>query len=229
LATRLHGHAVHFDSLASVLASADIVLSSTAAPHHVLTRETFRKAFPTGVRRPLFIIDIAIPRDVDPALGDESDVFLYNVDDLWKIVDETVRVREEALPQAEAIILERSLEFRSWYASLEVVPVIRRIREHAELHRKAELDRLLQSLGDLDPGALARVEEFSRRLLNKVLHDPTVQLRRGLEREGRDDLVDAVRFLYGLEGRELPPLDTEPDPESGDPDHSISERRRNDG
>jgi glutamyl-tRNA reductase len=217
LAERLHGHAVHFDALAEALAGADIVLASTAAPHHVLSRETYRRAFPGSRGRPLLIIDIAIPRDVDPTVGDEPDVFLYNVDDLRKIVDEHVKIRSEAIPAADRIIQSHSREFRTWYASLEVVPVIRSMRERAEEHRVLELERLMRGMDHLGEEDRARVDEFSRRLLNKLLHEPTVRLRKGMARGGGgEELVDAVRFLYGLEGREHPPLSRRHPPPGGE-------------
>jgi len=212
LAQQVRGHAVSFDRLAEVLSSADIVLSSTAAPHHLLTREVFRAAFPSGRRRPLLIIDIAIPRDVEPAVGDESEVFLYNVDDLRQIVEEHVELRREAVPAADRIIRVHSREFEEWYAAQEVVPVIRRMRREAEGHRARELERLFQRLDHLDEEDRNRVEEFSRRLLNKMLHDPTVRLRKGLSRGGGSELVDAVRFLYGLDGGRS----TGPEPDDGD-------------
>ncbi|TVP78307.1 MAG: glutamyl-tRNA reductase [Gemmatimonadales bacterium] len=202
LAERLHGHAVHMERLHEALPLADIVLSSTAAPYPILTRPIFRQAFPDGPRHPILMIDIGIPRDVDPAMGEEPDVFLYNVDDLRAIVDQHVELRSEALPDAARIIRSRSDDFHTWYASLQVVPVIRRMRSRAEVHRRSELDRLFQGWEDLEDGDRERVEEFSRRLLNKLLHDPTVQLRKGMARGGGADLVDAVRFLYGLEVRE---------------------------
>lgn len=220
LAQKLHGHAVHFDELSGALSSSDIVLASTAAPHPVLSRETFRKAFPGRRGHPLLIIDIAIPRDVDPRVGDEPEVFLYNVDDLRKIVDEHVQIRSEAIPAADRIIQSHSREFRTWYASLEVVPVIRRMRARAEEHRVLELERVMRGMEHLGEDDRARLEEFSRRLLNKLLHEPTVRLRKGMARGGGgEELVDAVRFLYGLEGRETPSLESreqEPERREGD-------------
>jgi glutamyl-tRNA reductase len=197
LARQVDGHAVPFGEMAQVLSSADIVLASTAAPHHVLTRDLFRSAFPDGRRRPLLIIDIGVPRDVDPEVGEEPEVYLFNVDDLHQIVEEHVKIREGALPQADLIIAEHESEFGAWYASRQVVPVIRRMRRQAEDLRTRELERLLQGLDHLDEEDRARVEEFSRRLTNKLLHDPTVRLRKGLGRHGVAGLVEAMRFLYG--------------------------------
>jgi glutamyl-tRNA reductase len=204
LAEKLHGHALSMDRLVEALPAVDIILSSTAAPHPVLPHSLFREAFPRGRRRPLLAIDIAIPRDIDPRIGDESEVFLYNVDDLRKIVDDHVRVRAGAVPAAERIIQQHSQEFRSWFASLEVVPVIRNMRERAEAHRQAEIERLFRGLAHLEEEDRARVEVFSRRLLNKLLHDPTVRLRKGMVDGAGADLVDAVRFLYGVDAEGRP-------------------------
>lgn len=197
LAERLHGHALGMDRMAEALPAVDIVLSSTSAPHPVLGPEIFRQAFPRGRGRPLLLIDVAIPRDVDPRLGDEPEVFLYNVDDLQKIVDEHVRIRAGAIPAAEAIIREHADAFRQWYASLEVIPVIRSMRDQAEAVREQELERLLRGMAHLNPEDKARLEAFSRRLLNKVLHEPTTRLRQGVADGGGADLVEAARFLYG--------------------------------
>jgi glutamyl-tRNA reductase len=198
LAERLHGHALSMDRLPEALPAVDIVLSSTAAPHAVLTHDIFRQAFPGGRRRPFLAIDIAIPRDIDPRIGDESEVFLYNVDDLRKIVEDHVQLRAGAVPAAERIIRRHSDAFRNWYASLEVVPVIRSMRERAEVHRQAELERLFRGMNRMDADEQARVEDFSRRLLNKLLHDPTARLRQGMAGGTGPELVDALRFLYGV-------------------------------
>jgi glutamyl-tRNA reductase len=200
LARRTRGHAIRMEEVAGALASTDIVLASTSAPEPVLSRATFVEAFPEGLRRPLLMIDIAIPRDVDPSLGAEPEVFLYNVDDLRKIVDEQIRLREGAIPKADRIIRAQSEEFRTWFASLEVVPVIRRMRRRAERSRIEEVERLLRRMDHLTADDRARIEEFSHRLMNKLLHDPTVRLRKGMARGRGADLVDAVRFLYGIEG-----------------------------
>jgi glutamyl-tRNA reductase len=207
LAERLRGHAITLDRLSEVLPAVDIVLASTSAPHPVLTREHFRGAYPGGERRsPLLAIDIALPRDIDPRLGDEPEVFLYNLDDLEKIVEEHVKIRVGAVPAAEAIIERHSEEFRRWYASLEMVPVIRSVRERAEAHRRAELDRLFRGMEHLGEGERARVEAFSRRLMNKLLHEPTARLRQGPPDADAEDLLAAARYIFGVESGDLAAL-----------------------
>jgi len=198
LAQRLHGRALRMQQLSTALADVDIVLTSTAAPHAVLRPVTFREAFPSGPSRPLLIVDIAIPRDVDPALAEEPNVFLYNIDDLRKIVDETLERRQTSVNAADLIVDRHAEDFIAWYASLEVVPVIRGLREQADRIREVELERLVARLGfqGSDRDAVA---EFSQRLLNKLLHLPTVRLREGAANGRAAELVEAIRYLYGLE------------------------------
>lgn len=199
LAARLRGEAVRFEDMARTLARTDIVVTSTSAPHPLVTPETVRSAFPDGPRRPFLVIDIAIPRDVDPAVGDEPNVFLYNVDDLRQIVDENLERRRNALPRAEEIVREEAAEFRAWMASREVVPMIRSLRSRGHRLRREELERALPSLEHLDDEDRERVEELARRLVNKMLHEPTVRLKEAAANGRGPDLVEAVRFLYDLD------------------------------
>jgi glutamyl-tRNA reductase len=206
LAERWGGRAVRWEELAGVLASTDIVICSTAAPHPVLTRENFRRALPGGAKRPLCIIDIALPRDVDPKLGDEPNVFLYNIDDLQQIVDDNLGRRRAELPRAESIISAGVEEFWSWYAALAVVPTIRDLREHGESLRQAEVERALRRLAHLAPEDRDAVDALSRALLNKLLHSPTVRLREAAGNGRGTTVLDAVRYLFELDenGSEAP-------------------------
>jgi glutamyl-tRNA reductase len=201
LAGRLSGRALGLHELSGALRDVDIVITSTAAPHAVLRSVTFREAFPSGRSRPLLIVDIAIPRDVEPALGDEANVFLYNIDDLRRLIDDTLERRQEAVAAADAIVLRAAHEFLGWFAGLEVVPVIRALRERADDVREAELARLLArpGLSQQDRDAIA---DFSQRLLNKLLHGPTVRLREGAANGRAAELVDAIRYLYELDDPE---------------------------
>jgi len=218
LASKHRGQALPFEKVQEVLPSVDIVLCSTAAPHPVLTRSIVRESFAEPRRHPLLIIDIAVPRDVAPAVGEEPEVFLYNVDDLRKIVDEHVRKRREALPEAASIIVEGADDFLSWFASLQAVPVITGIRKQAEVLRAAELERLFRGMDHLTDEDRRRVEEFSRRLQNKLLHEPTARLRSGVARVAGADLVHVARFLYGMEDE-----GSGADDETSDADEDASE------
>ncbi|MBW3535496.1 MAG: glutamyl-tRNA reductase, partial [Gemmatimonadetes bacterium] len=199
LAERLRGRAVRLERITAALANVDIVVASTAAPHPLITPDTLHEAFPRGVRHPLLVIDIAIPRDVDAAVGAEHNVFLYNVDDLHRILDENLDRRQGAVMEAEAIADEGARDFDAWYRGLAVVPVIRSLREGAERQRQREMERLLSSVEHWSDEERAAVEAFSRRLLNKWLHGPTVRLRDGAA-EGRGaEVLEAAHLLLGID------------------------------
>ncbi|HET8654868.1 MAG TPA: glutamyl-tRNA reductase [Longimicrobiaceae bacterium] len=199
LAERVGGQPIEWDGIGAALARVDIVVCSTAAPRPVLRGEQVRAALPGGARRPLCIVDIAIPRDVEPEVGREPNVFLYNIDDLQSIVDTNLGRRRDELPRAEALIAEGLDEFWSWYASLAVVPTIRALRDHGEALRQEELEKALRRLAHLAPEDRAAVEALTRALLNKLLHAPTVRLREAAGNGRGTAVLDLVRYLYELD------------------------------
>jgi glutamyl-tRNA reductase len=203
LAQRLAGRAVELEEIGKALSDIDIVVASTSAPHALISRRTLVEAFPSGLNRPLLLMDIAVPRDVDPAVAKEAQVFLYNVDDLRKIVDETLDRRRDAMAQAETIIEASASEFRAWQSSLRIVPILRSIRARGEEIRAAELDRVLSRLAHLDEVERAAVEEFGRRLMNKLLHEPTVRLREGAANGRALQAIQAAEMLFGPPGTPL--------------------------
>jgi glutamyl-tRNA reductase len=220
LAERWQGRAVHWDALGEELPQADIVICSTAAPHPVLTRDRLRGALPGGAKRPLCVIDIAMPRDVEARVGDEPNVFLYNIDDLQQIVDDSLGRRRGEIPAAEAIITAAVEEYWSWYASLAVVPTIRDLREHGEALRRAEVERALRRLGHLAPEDRAAVEALTRALMNKLLHAPTVHLRKAAGNGRGISVLDTVRYLFELDRM------TADHVESGDSDDVPTDEER---
>jgi glutamyl-tRNA reductase len=199
LAEKWGGRAIHWDDLGSGMDGVDIVICSTAAPHPVLSLEKFRQALPKGAARPLCIIDIAIPRDVDPAVGGEPNVFLYNIDDLRQIVDDSLERRRADIPEAESIVAKATEEFWSWYASLEVVPTIRDLRQKGEMVRQAEVEKALRRLSHLAPEDREAIEAMSRSILNKLLHAPTVRLREAAGNGRGTSVLDSVRYLFELD------------------------------
>lgn len=201
LAARWGAEAVRWEAFGPALREVDIVVSSTAAPHPVLTLERFRQALPGGARRPLCIIDIAIPRDVETAVGREPNVFLYNVDDLQQIVDDSLGRRRAELPAAEAIVAEGVEEFWAWYASLAVVPTIRALRERSEGVRQAELERALRQLSHLSPEDQLAIDALTRTLVNKVLHAPTARLKQAAGNGRGTGVLDTARYLFELDHR----------------------------
>lgn len=202
LAGRWGGEAIRFDEFASALPSVDIVISSTGSPQPVLTREVFTASNPSGVARPLCIIDIALPRDVEPAIGHETNVFLYNIDDLRQIVDHNLDRRRDELPRAEAIIAEGVEDFWGWYAGLAVVPTIRDLREQSEAVRQAEVEKALRRLAHLAPEDQDAIDALTRGLLNKLLHMPTVRLREAAGNGRGTSVLDTVRYLFELDRKD---------------------------
>ena len=199
LAARLRGRAIRLQEIHRGLAECDIVVSSTGAPHALVTRRTLREAFPDGLERSLLFVDIAIPRDVAPEVGQEPRVFLYNVDDLRQIVDENLDRRREVLADAEAIVRESAADFEGWFSSLEVVPAIRRLRGRADRTRQAELARMASRLDGVDDAVRAELEAFSHRLMNKLLHDPTVRIREAAAGGRGDEVLAAFDLLFGFD------------------------------
>lgn len=214
LAEEWGGRAIRWEELGDTLTRVDIVICSTAAPHPVLTRERIREALPSGAPHPLCIIDIAIPRDVEPAVGDEPNIFLYNIDDLRQIVDDNLGRRRAELPRAEAIIAQSVEEFWAWYSSLAVVPTIRDLRDRSESVRQAELKRMLRKLGHLAPEDQAAIDALTRSLLNKLLHAPTVRLRQAAGNGRGTAILDTVRYLFELDAHRA---DGPPPAPSADP------------
>ncbi|HEX2202842.1 MAG TPA: glutamyl-tRNA reductase [Longimicrobium sp.] len=199
LAEKWGGAAVRWEALDRALAQVDIVISSTAAPHPVLTVKRFREALPHGPRRPLCILDIAIPRDVEPGVGDVSNVFLYNIDDLQQIVDESLGRRRAELPAAEAIVSEGVEDFWGWYSGLAVVPTIRALRDRGEALRQAEVERALRGLAHLSDADREAVEALTRSLTNKLLHAPTARLRKAAGNGRGTGVIDTARYLFELD------------------------------
>jgi len=200
LARRVGGRAVPFEDLEGQLGAADIVVASTAAPHVVVTREHVERAMKHRRHRPLFLIDIAVPRDLDPAIARVDNAFLYDIDDLQHVVDENRHEREKEAAKAERIVAEELDEVRTWLRSLEVVPTIAGLRDSVEKIRRAELERLGNRLGDLSAEQRAQVELLTASIVNKILHAPTVRMKEAAGREECYLYVDAVRTLFGLNG-----------------------------
>lgn len=199
LAARLGGTAVRWDAFDAALPDIDIVVASTAAPHPVLTRERLRRALPDGAARPLCILDIAVPRDVAPEVGDEPNVFLYNVDDLAAVVDDNRDRRRAELPAADTLIAEAVEYFWSWYAALAVVPTIRSLRRQGERLRQAEMGRALRRLAHLSSDDQEAIDALTRALTNKLLHCPTVRLRDAVGNGRGTGVLDTARYLFELD------------------------------
>ena len=199
LAQKLGAAALPWDRFGEALPQVDIVICSTAAPHPVVTARHVRAALPHGPSKPLCIIDIAIPRDVEPAVGDVPNVFLYNIDDLQQVVEDSVARRRAELPAAERLVEEGVEDYWGWYGSLAVVPTIRALRDRSEAVRQAEMERALRQLGHLSAEDQLAIDALTRTLLNKVLHAPTARLREAAANGRGTAVIDTARYLFQLD------------------------------
>jgi glutamyl-tRNA reductase len=193
--------AVHYEEAWTVLADVDVLLCSTASPHVVVSADRVRDGLDRRGDRPLCILDIAVPRDVDPAVAEMDNVFLYDLDDLRAVVSASVERRRGEMPAAEQVIAEEVEKYWQWVAGLAAVPVVTQFREEMNRVRERELEAALRRLGDLTPEQRAAVEHFSQSLMNKFLHEPTVRLRSAAANGRGLGVVDAARYLFGLDAR----------------------------
>lgn len=198
LAAKLEGRAVPWSALPDALKAADIVVAATGAAEVVLTRRAVDEAMRARRGRPLFIIDIAVPRDVAAEAGAIEQVFLYNIDDLQAIVQENLSRREAELARADAIVSEELGRFVAWLQSRRIVPTVVALRERFENVRQAELRRLEPRLASLPPDARARVDEITHLIVEKLLLTPTEQLKSLGDDTSMVSYADAVTRLFAL-------------------------------
>jgi glutamyl-tRNA reductase len=213
LAESCGGRAVPYERLTMELADADVVIASTASPQFILTPELMKSVVRTRRRRPLFIIDIAVPRDVDPRVGSMDNVFVYDVDDLHQVAEENLAVRTREAAQAEHIVEEELDAFLSWRRSLELAPTIVALRKRFGQIADEELQRALPRLEGLSQSDRATLEAMGRSLVNKLLHQPMTQLKAGAGEPDGPLLIDAVRRLFAIAEEE--PSEKEPSTEAG--------------
>ena len=200
LAERHGATAMHYDQAWDSLRDVDVLICSTASPQPVVTVQRVREALQNG-DRPLCILDIALPRDVEAAVGRLDNVFLYDLDDLRAAAAANLERREENTPAARAIIAEEAQTYWDWVAGLAAVPVVREFREEMDRLRSTELAAAFRRLGPLSPEQADVIEHFSRSLMNKFLHEPSVRLKAAAANGRGLAVVDAARYLFALEGR----------------------------
>jgi glutamyl-tRNA reductase len=204
LASRFGGRAVGLEDVERELEHADVVVASTSARGFVLSAAQVERAMEKRRGRPIFFVDIAVPRDVDPAVNQIEGCYLYDVDDLERVVEESVAGRKEEAVRAEAIVAEESQAFRDWQLSLDVVPAIASLRALAESIREAELERAEGRLGTLSPSQRRAVESLTAQIVNKLLHPPTVRMKEAAAAADGVLYADAIRHLFALEDDDRP-------------------------
>ena len=194
LAKRFGGSALPLGRVEEELGRADVVVSSTSAPGWILDRETVERVLPTRRGRPLFLIDLAVPRDLEPAIHELDGCYLYDIDDLEAVVAATLAGRRREAERAEAIVAAEAKRFHEWQAALDVVPAIASLRARAEAIRTAELRR-----AKLSESERRAADSVTAAVLNKLLHLPTVRMKEAAAAADGVIYADAVRHLFGLE------------------------------
>jgi glutamyl-tRNA reductase len=220
LARKFNGTTAPLEEVAEELKRVDIIISSTGSPELILSAEDVRSRMRIRRNRPLFFIDIAVPRDIDPKVNGIDNVYLYNIDDLQGIVDLNRADRLREAGKAEHIIAEEALKFEVWLRTLEVVPTIVSLREKAENIRRSELHKTLGQLDPLPEEHVYALNVLTQSIVNKLLHDPILFLKRTRTRARKDVYLDVTRKMFNLdeeqpglrEDDQLPSLDSKEAP-----------------
>jgi len=196
LAAQFNGYGIELDEIPAHLAEADIVISSTGSTTPLITRKLVKKALVTRKHRPVLMVDLAVPADIEADVATLDDIYLYSVDDLKGVIEENLRSRQEAAEQAEEIIDVQVDRFMAWTRSLLAVPTVRAYREYAQSLAEAERQKASHQLASGKPPQEV-IDTLTRNLVNKLTHNPSVNLR-GAAAEGETGLLEAVRTLFRL-------------------------------
>jgi len=199
LAYKFKGQAIHFEDLHNTCDRADIVITSTGAPHAIFRREHGELFLSRRKNRPMFFIDIAVPRDVDPAMNKLDGVFVYDIDDLQQAVASHVADRRKEAERAEAIVALEVERFQARIQTLDVVPTIVSLQDHLETIRQAEIDRVRGRLGPMTPEQELAVEALTRGIVNKIMHTPISALKSAAREPEATTVIDLVRRLFNLQ------------------------------
>jgi glutamyl-tRNA reductase len=201
LAEKFNGEVVPFDKLYDTCDRADIVITSTGAPHAIFRREHAERFLARRRNRPMFFIDIAVPRDVDAGVNKVDGVFVYDIDDLQQAVAAHVADRKKEAERAEAIITIEVERFQTRLQSLDVVPTIVSLQDHLETIRQAEIDRVRGRLGKLDPDQELAIDALTKGIVNKIMHTPITTLKTAARDPEATTVIDLVRRLFNLQDR----------------------------
>jgi glutamyl-tRNA reductase len=199
LAARVGGEAVAWESLEQVLGAPDIIVTSVANAGPVLTRAMLERALAARGGRPIFVVDLGVPRNVAPEAAGLYNFYLYNVDDLGEIVEQNKRAREAEIPRAEALIAEHIAKFHSWRAALEAGSVVDDLRGRFRQQREALLRERLAGMQNVSPEERERLAAITEELVERLLEEPAQKIRQGGTMRGRLGAIDAVRHLFGLD------------------------------
>ncbi len=201
VARTFNGKPVYFEELESELTEADIVIASTASPEYVITHEQVKHSFRKRRNRPLFFIDIAVPRDVEPRVNELANAYVYDIDDLRSVVEINQDQRRKEAVKAERIVEEEVLRFEAWLKTLGVVPTIVGLKEKVEEIRRTELRRSLSGLGELTEHQRQAIELLTTSIAEKIIHDPILTLKQKAARPSRDQVLETTRRLFRLDDK----------------------------
>jgi glutamyl-tRNA reductase len=195
LAKEFNGHPIPFDNLDMFLEKTDIVISSTGAPHYILTYDKLKPIAKSRKQKPIFMIDIAVPRDIDPKVNDIESIYLYDIDDLRQVVEKNWESRKNEAEKAELIVLQETEAFMEWIKSLNVVPVIKKLRRKFENIGKEETEKFLKKLNGLDENQKEIVQYLTHSIINKLLHEPSVNLKKN---SNSGYYIEAIKNIFNL-------------------------------
>jgi glutamyl-tRNA reductase len=198
LAQEFNGEAILFDNMYQGLRRVDIVISATDSPQYLIRHDQMAKMIKERKQNPIFFIDIADPRNIEPSVGDIENIYLYNIDDLKKVADENIKDRGKEAKKAEVIVQDEVTKFVSWYHSLEVTPTIVALRNKFEEIRKKELEKTLALHPNLSDKEKRSLEALTSAIINKILHTPSTLLKQSDEEAMADFYLDTLRALFQL-------------------------------
>jgi len=199
LAALFNGKAILLEEMEHYLLEVDIVIASTGSKTYMITHDQVKKLLRERKSRPLFFIDIAVPRDVEPSVNDLSNAYVYDIDDLSTVVEENSAQRRDEAVKAERIIQEETIKFEAWLNTLEVVPTITALKEKTEALRRSELERSLSALGGLTAQQLNAVEALTVSIAYKIINDPILTLKNKTDNPSLDIYIDMVKKLFNLD------------------------------
>jgi len=199
LAEKFGGKAIRFEEIMETLKSADIIISSTGAPDYIITRKEVKGIIRSRRNRPLFFIDITVPRDIDPEIHHLANTYVYDIDDLKGVIEENIEDRKLAAVKGERIVDEAVIRFQQWYESLEVVPTIVALRTKLENIAHGEMKRTLQTLDHLTDDDREAIHRMTNALINKIMHDPTIVLKKDGCQGNKNQYLDIARKLFNLD------------------------------
>ncbi|MFT4578802.1 MAG: glutamyl-tRNA reductase [Nitrospinales bacterium] len=199
LAQTLNGCALDFESFKEEMHKADIIITSTAAPTFIIQKEMMEKAIQKRKNKPIFLIDIAVPRDIAPEVNELENVYLYDIDDLQNVVNANMEERQKEAENAMDIIKHEVTKFNNWFSTLDAVPTIVEMRNRAEDMRKVEVEKNLKNMDHLSSDDKESIHLLTQSIVNKILHKPTINLKKKTQSQDGHIYLKAIRHLFHLD------------------------------